>query len=116
MFGNVYKIFHKCCYVSLLATLNALTAVGALMTLLDFTLSNVRRFYLSMGNPLAVKGLRNVHKFIFGQKKKNNSLVGLPSFAESFYGQQPFFLCFCLFAWFFAFKLTMFALQIFCYY
>ena len=40
------------------------------MTLIDLTLSNARRFYSSMGNPLAVKGLRNVHKFIFGQKKK----------------------------------------------
>ena len=27
------------------------------MTLIDFTLSNARRFYSSMGNPLAVKGL-----------------------------------------------------------
>ena len=34
-----------------------LTAVGALMTLIDFTLSYTRRFYSSMGNPLAVKGL-----------------------------------------------------------
>ena len=34
--------------------LNALTAIGALMTLIDFTLSNARRFYPSMGNPLAV--------------------------------------------------------------
>ena len=37
--------------------LNALTAVVALMTLTDFTLSNARRFYSSMGNPSAVKGL-----------------------------------------------------------
>ena len=29
-------------------------AVGALMTLIDFTLSNARRFYSSMGNPSAV--------------------------------------------------------------
>ena len=36
--------------------INALTAVGALMTLIDFTLSNARRFYSSMGNRLAVKG------------------------------------------------------------
>ena len=36
---------------------NALTAVGAFMTLIDFTLSNARRFYSSKGNPLAVKGL-----------------------------------------------------------
>ena len=27
------------------------------MTLIDFTLANARRFYSSMGNPLAVKGL-----------------------------------------------------------
>ena len=27
------------------------------MTLIDFTLSNARRVYSSMGNPLAVKGL-----------------------------------------------------------
>ena len=37
---------------------NALPAVGALMTLIDFTLSNARRFYSSMENPLAVKELR----------------------------------------------------------
>ena len=39
--------------------MNALTAVDALMhdTYTDFTLSNARRFYSSMGNPLAVKGL-----------------------------------------------------------
>ena len=28
------------------------------MTILDITLSNARRFYSSIGNPLAVKGLR----------------------------------------------------------
>jgi len=39
------------------ATLNALTAAGALRILIDFTLSNARRFYLSVGNLLAVKGL-----------------------------------------------------------
>ena len=37
--------------------INALTAVGALMAVIDFTLSNARRFYSSTGNPLAVKGL-----------------------------------------------------------
>ena len=37
--------------------INALTAVSALMTRIDFILSNARCFYLSMGNPLAVKGL-----------------------------------------------------------
>ena len=39
---------------------NALTVVGALMTLIDFTLSDARRFYSSMGNRLAVKGLRDL--------------------------------------------------------
>ena len=29
------------------------------MTLIDFTLSNAKRFYSSMGNPFAVKGLLN---------------------------------------------------------
>ena len=38
--------------------IDALTAVGELMTLMDFTLSNARRFYSSMGNPLAVIGDR----------------------------------------------------------
>ena len=28
------------------------------MALIDFTLFNARRFYLSMGNPLGLKGLR----------------------------------------------------------
>ena len=37
---------------------DTLTTVSALMTLIDFTLSNARRFYSSMGNPLAVKGLK----------------------------------------------------------
>ena len=37
--------------------INALTAVGAFMIFIDFSLSNVRRFYPSMGNPLALKGL-----------------------------------------------------------
>ena len=31
------------------------------MTLIDFTLSNPRRFYSSMGNPLVVKGLKAPH-------------------------------------------------------
>ena len=38
---------------------NALTAAGVLRILTDFTLSNARRFYSSVGNPLAVKGLRH---------------------------------------------------------
>ena len=39
---------------------NVLTAVGVLMTLIDSTLSNARRFYSSMGNLSAVKGLNVV--------------------------------------------------------
>ena len=35
-----------------------ITAVGALRALIDFTLSNARRFYSWMGNPLAAKGLK----------------------------------------------------------
>ena len=37
---------------------NPLTAEWVLMALIDFTLSNARRFYSSMGNPLAGKGIR----------------------------------------------------------
>ena len=36
-----------------IAFFNALTAIGALMTLIDFTPSNARRIYSSMGNPSA---------------------------------------------------------------
>ena len=39
------------------ALIDALTALGALMTLIHFTLSNARQFYSLMRNPLAVKGL-----------------------------------------------------------
>ena len=49
---------------------NAFTAVGALMTLIDFTLSNARQFYSSMGNPLAVKGLMN------GQRRRSRVETG----------------------------------------
>ena len=38
--------------------LNPLRSVGALITLIDFTLSNARRFYSSMGNPSDMKGLK----------------------------------------------------------
>ena len=31
------------------------------MALIDFTLSNARRFYSSMGNPLGLKGLRGIY-------------------------------------------------------
>ena len=37
--------------------LNPSVSVSALMTLIDFTLSNARRFYSSMGNPSDTEGL-----------------------------------------------------------
>ena len=37
----------------------SLTAVGVRRALIDFTLSNARRFYSSMGNPSARKGLED---------------------------------------------------------
>ena len=46
----VYKLLY-------FALIDTLTAIGTLMTLIDFTLSNARQFYSLMGNPLAVKGL-----------------------------------------------------------
>ena len=39
--------------------INPLTAEWALRALIDFTLSNARRFYSSMGNPLDGKGLKS---------------------------------------------------------
>ena len=33
-------------------------SIGALITLIDSTLSNARRFYSSMGNPSDIKGLK----------------------------------------------------------
>ena len=41
-------------------SLNPLTAEWALRALIDFALSNTRRFYSSMGNPLDGKGLKSV--------------------------------------------------------
>ena len=35
------------------------------MTPIDFTLSNARRFYSSMGNTLAVKGLNEMMEVVF---------------------------------------------------
>ena len=42
---------------------NPFRSVGALTTLIDFTLSNARRFYSSMGNPSDMKGLRTTILF-----------------------------------------------------
>ena len=52
--------FYNSITSSLLLDFNALTVVGALMTLIDFTQSDARRFYSSMGNRLALKGLTDL--------------------------------------------------------
>ena len=60
--------------------LNPFTAVGAHRVLIDFTLSNARRFrrfYSSMGNPLAAKGLMRV-SVLFHTVKCKTSVVFLP--------------------------------------
>ena len=58
--GRFHREITSLVFVSALVKtrLNVLTAVGALITLIDFTLSNARRFYSSMGNPSAEKRLR----------------------------------------------------------
>ena len=63
--GKSYAIEQKCkqwrqqrfAYNRDCQIFNALTVEWALRALIDFTLSNARRFYSSMGNPLAGKGL-----------------------------------------------------------
>ena len=50
---------------SVSAELNALTAVGALMTLINYTLSNARRFYSSkLGEPLGSERAKEKQKYI----------------------------------------------------
>ena len=55
---------------NLILPLDPPRSVGALMTLIVFTLSNARRFYSSMGNPLDMKGLTHKMQAI----TKNNML------------------------------------------
>ena len=62
---------------------NALTAVGALMALKDLTLSNARRFYSSMGNPLAVKGLKTSK-----MSPCIKLVIGLLTLSEVYYGNS----------------------------
>ena len=47
-------------FILLAKAFNPLTAERALRALIDFTLSNARRFYSSMGNPLDGKGLKEL--------------------------------------------------------
>ena len=52
------------------------------MTLIDFTLSNVRRFYWSMGNPLAVKGLKAPHIWGIQTPEANDKQLKSASFVS----------------------------------
>ena len=45
--------------VKKLSPLNSLNPFTPKSDLIDFTLSDARRFYLSKGDPLGVKGLKN---------------------------------------------------------
>ena len=54
--------------------LSPLTAIGALRVLTDFTLPKARRFYLSMGNPLAVKRLGKPSRWTFIRKIEMETL------------------------------------------
>ena len=42
------------------------------MALVDFTLSNARQFYSSMGNPLGVKGFKSCPLKVTGDYKMSN--------------------------------------------
>ena len=44
-------------YLRMKKVINPSVSVSALMTIIDFTLSNARRFYSSMGNPSDNEGL-----------------------------------------------------------
>ena len=62
------------------ARVNPLTAEWALRALIDFTLSNARRFYSSIGKPLDGEGLRKYVFFCFcffkqDQKERSYSVI-----------------------------------------
>ena len=56
---------------------NPLTAEWALRSIIDFTLSNARRFYSSMGNPLDGKGLKSFRWHEWMQLHHNAKLSAL---------------------------------------
>jgi len=64
---------------------NPLTAERALRALIDFTLSNARRFYSSMGNPLDGKGIITETDFHKGFEKPQ---FIKETFASSVYPHQ----------------------------
>ena len=61
-----------------IGVLNPFTPVGAHRAILDFTLSNARRFHSLMGNPLGVNGLRMIARWrVDGRKAIFVDLNGL---------------------------------------
>ena len=56
--------------------INPLTAEWALRAPIDFTLSNARRFYSSMGNPLDGKGLKEIRCFLCFRLPVNFGFIG----------------------------------------
>ena len=50
-------------FVGIRNPFNPSVSVSALMTLLDFTLANARRFYSSMENPSDTEGLRKTPSY-----------------------------------------------------
>ena len=71
--SHVFKLWvetkFEVCDHSDINSVNALSALDALVIPIDFTLSNARRFYWSMGNPLAVKGLKTASNTHFKLNK-----------------------------------------------
>ena len=59
--------------------INPLTSEWVLRALIDFTLSNARRFYSSMGNLLDGKGLREVEPLVCEAATSLRILVGISS-------------------------------------
>ena len=53
------------------------------MALIDFTLSNARRFYSSMGSPLGLKGLSSIRNFKCISTKKIFLAIFFSSHARS---------------------------------
>ena len=58
IFGLKSSVIIHQTWTAVLPPFNPLTAEWALRALIDFTQSNARRFYSSMGNPLDGKGLK----------------------------------------------------------
>ena len=75
-FHRSLKANHLSCSLFMLPRKNVFNPFGAKDVLIDFTLSNARRFYSSKGNPLALKGL-NFHLILNASLKLQNSAFSL---------------------------------------